>query len=223
MCAKIRLSHCLAHPLTTRNTIMKNNIGIIALTIAAVLMTGCAPKMRLTKNVTQEQLAKDNAECNLEGMKATIGMSQSLLLEVERNKAINYCLQSKGYAYQQKPNEQQQSIADRYNQAANKQKVKMESISEYMINTCRPLEDKGYIDCIDGKKDEIVAASIFPDLTIKEYGARKEIEQQLLRKEISRKEFKDEATKLQEVYLKQMNERVDNDIKAGIYTGNIKY
>ncbi len=202
---------------------MTKRKGFTALAIAAVFMTGCAPKILLTKNVTQEQLAKDNAECNLEAMKAVIGLSQSLLLEVERNKAINYCLQAKGYAYEQKLNDQQQSTADRYKQANSKMTEKMVPISEYITNTCRPMDDKGYLDCINGKKDEIIAVSIFPDLEIKSYDARKEIEQQLLRKEISRREFKDEDTKLQGIFLKQMDERADNDIKAGVYTGNSKY
>jgi hypothetical protein len=199
-----------AHHLTN-NKIMKNGKGLITLIVATALI-GCAPKMQLTKDVTQEQLGKDNAECNLEGMKATIGLSQSIFLEVERNKAINYCLQAKGYTYKQKPNDQQQSIADRYKQAANKYKEKMVPISEYIVNTCRPMDDKGYIDCIGGKKDESIAASMFPDITIKGYNARKELEQQLLRKEITRKEFKDEASKLETASLKEMDERISKRV-----------
>ena len=64
------------------------------------LLVGCAPKMLLVKNVSPDQLNRDRAECNLEGMKATIGLSESIFLEVERNKAISYCLQAKGYTYQ---------------------------------------------------------------------------------------------------------------------------
>lgn len=68
------------------------------------LLAGCAPKMILVKDVSPDQLNRDRAECNLEGMKATIGLSQSIFLEVERNKAISYCLQAKGYTYKANPN-----------------------------------------------------------------------------------------------------------------------
>jgi hypothetical protein len=74
------------------------------LLLVIYLLVGCAPKMILVKDVSPDQLNRDRAECNLEGMKATIGLSESIFLEVERNKAISYCLQAKGYAYKANPN-----------------------------------------------------------------------------------------------------------------------
>lgn len=68
------------------------------------LLVGCTPKMILVKDVSPDQLNRDRAECNLEAMKAVIGLSQSLFLEVERNNAISYCLQAKGYTYKANPN-----------------------------------------------------------------------------------------------------------------------
>lgn len=192
---------------------------LLALTLS--ILTGCGAKRMLVKDVTQEQLGKDNGECRLEAQKATqFDLSGSVILQAQRqNQAFENCLQAKGYTYQQESNEQQKSIDARYTQAVAKWKAKMEPIQEYIINICRPKEDKDYISCINEKKDESIAASFFPDLEIKMFNARKEFEQQLIRKEITRKEFKENADKLGNDLQNQVKERGQNDIKAGIYTG----
>ncbi len=70
----------------------------IILPLAFCLLAGCAPKRMLVKNgISQEQVARDNAECRLESMKATIGESQNLFVGLDKNNAYVYCLQAKGY------------------------------------------------------------------------------------------------------------------------------
>ena len=205
---------------------MKNCKRLMSVTIAAVLMTGCAPKMQLVKDVTPEQLAKDNAECNLEAMKAVIGLSESIFLEVERNKAISYCLQSKGYAYQQKPNEgtdKQKAVMDRYKRANAINNEKYKIINEHIANDCRPKDDKGYIDCLNESRTDLLRFAVFPDIVTKMSIEEEEFKQQLLRKEITRKEFKEYANKSNEPFIKQWKDRIDSDVKAGIYTGNSIY
>jgi len=208
---------------------MKITKGLIAVTVAVVLMTGCAPRMQLVKDVSPEQLAKDNAECNLEAMKAVIGLSQSILLEVERNKAITYCLQAKGYAYRQpqtEPSEatdRQKAVHARYGQAFNKAKIKNDAISEHIVSVCRPQDDKGYIECINANESELISNAVFPDIVRKMLKEDEEFKQQLLRKEITRKEFKEYSTKAGEPFFKQIGDRADKDVKAGIYTGNPMY
>jgi len=175
----------------------------------------------LVKDVTQEQLGKDNGECRLEAQKATqFDLSGNVFIQQNRqNQALENCLQAKGYTYQQELNQQQKSIDARYAQALAKLKEKMEPIGEYIVNVCRPKEDKEYITCVNEKKDEYIAATFFPDLTIKMFNANKEFEQLLIRKEITRKEYRENGEKLITDMNNQMKERVQNDIKAGIYTG----
>lgn len=175
----------------------------------------------LVKDVTQEQLGKDNGECRLEAQKATqFDLSGNVFIQQNKqNQALENCLQAKGYTYQQESNEQQKSIAARYNQAGVIQNKKLEQLGEYIVNVCRPKEDKEYIACANTKQDEFIAASIFPDLVVKMFNAQKEFEQQLIRQEITRKELRENVDKLTNETEKKMKERVQNDIKAGVYTG----
>ena len=200
---------------------MKNK-NIVSLIVGIALISGCAPKIQLVKDgVSQEQLGKDNGECRLEAQKATqFDLSGSMFTQqAKQNQANINCLQSKGYAYQQESNEQQKEIDSRYIQAAKKWEVKMIPISEYIVNTCRPKEDKEYIKCTLEKKDESIAASIFPDITANKYNLLSESQQQLIRKEITRKEYRETADKLSQDEAKQIHDRSINDIKSGIYTG----
>jgi len=197
--------------------IKKLSLFVLAITI----LTGCGAKKQLVKDVTQKQLGKDNGECRLEAQKATqFDLSGNVFIQQNRqSQAFENCLQSKGYAYQQELNEQQKSIDARYGQALVKWKEKMEPISEYIINVCRPKENKEYISCLNGKNDDIIAVSLFPDIDIKMFNARKEFEQQLIRGEIARKEFKENANNLSNDFTNKAKERAANDIKTGIYTG----
>ena len=109
-----------------------------------------------------------------------------------------------------------------YDQSVTKLKEKLSSIQEYMTNVCRPKEyDEDYIGCLNQKNDEIIAASFFPDLTIKMFNTRKEFEQQLIRKEITREELREHSDKLNNDYYNQVKERAFNDINAGVYKGKI--
>ncbi|MBV5301418.1 MAG: hypothetical protein J0649_06510 [Methylococcales bacterium] len=189
--------------------------------VASFLITGCAPKNQLVKDVTPDQLGKDNGECKLEAQKATqFDLSGSALVQqIRQNEALENCLQAKGYVWQQESNEQQNDIKNRYTQAVTKWKINLEPIQEYIINICRPQEDKDYVKCINEKNEEIIAASFFPDLEIKLSNALKESKNQFLRKEITRKEFRDVVSQLEREHWNKMKERMNNDIKAGVYTG----
>ena len=193
----------------------------IFLALSLCLLIGCGTKYHLVKDVTQEQLGKDNGECRLEAQKATqFDLSGNVFIKQNNlNQAYENCFQAKGYVYQQELNEQQQTISARYNQAIAKWNEKKEPINEHIINICGPKEDKEYISCINEKNNEFIAASFFPDIATKMFNARKEFEQQLVRKEITRKEFKENATKLRDYFVEQGLYRVRSDVKAGIYTG----
>ena len=198
-----------------------NSRFILLALLTFPILTGCAPKHMLVKDVSNEQLGKDNGECKLEAQKATqFDLSGSVILQTQRqNQAIENCLQAKGYAYQQELNEQQKAIDVRYNQAGLIQNKKLELLSEYIVNVCRPKEDKEYINCTHEKHDEFIAASVFHDLTIKMYNEQKEFEQQLIRKEITRKEYRENVDKISNDMISKVKERVQSDIKSGIYTG----
>jgi hypothetical protein len=151
------------------------------------------------------------------------GLTGNALVEIPIMRITNECLQSLGY-YEATPtnqnvNEQQKSIEARYVKAVAKMNEKMAPIQEYIINTCRPKEDKEYVACLNGKNDERIEANFFPDLAKKYLNAQKESEQQLVRKEITRKEFKEISNKLGDEMTKEMKERGEKDIKSGIYTG----
>jgi hypothetical protein len=131
-------------------------------------------------------------------------------------------MDNKGHANQQQGlNERQKSVAQKYREAIAKHQKKIEPIAKYIANVCRPKNDKKYINCMNEKKDEIIAGSLFPDLEIKMFNAINEFEQQLIRKKITRKEFMEQLEKLGRDTSNQVNERAMNDIKAGTYTGKI--
>ena len=115
--------------------------------------------------------------------------------------------------------EQQKIIKARYDQAYIMMLAKNKPLQDYIINVCRPKEDKEYINCALEKKNELIATSIFPDITENMLNLRNESTQQFLRKEITRKEFREISEKLSQDMFKNMTERANTDIKAGIYTG----
>jgi hypothetical protein len=88
-----------------------------------------------------------------------------------------------------------------------------------MAKSCRQRNDKAYIGCLNKKDNEFISPSFFPDLMTKMVNARKEVDQKLISKKITRKEFLENAAKLQENLRNDINDRIANDIKTGVYTG----
>ncbi len=123
------------------------------------------------------------------------------------------------YSTDQNLNDEQKAIKERYDQALAMWQVKTRPLTDYMINVCRPQADKEYIDCARAKEDEFISNSIFPDITAKRFSLANESKQQLARKEITRKEYREIADKLSEDAYKQMLDRIKKDIKATSYTG----
>ncbi len=115
--------------------------------------------------------------------------------------------------------ELRKSVGDRYTKASDIWLEKLTPITEDIAKVCRQKKDKSYISCIDKKNDELIASSFFPDLVAKMLNARKEFDQKLIKKKITRKEFLENAAKLQNNLTNEINDRVTHDIKSGIYTG----
>lgn len=214
---------------------MKNSKITIALLFVVLLTVGCAKTMYVKNGVSQSQIEQDNADCQYDIVKHTPTYDgtgdpiASAIAEVTRKKDIlDACYKAKGYHLQTQQeasglNEQQKVVDARYVKAVAKQNESFAPIGEYIINVCRPLDDKGYIECINEKKKDLLSISVFPDIELRLSNERKEFEQQLLRKDITRKEFKELATKSSNQSVDMINERIKNDIKAGIYTGNKIY
>ncbi len=207
---------------------MSKRKGIIALIATTVFITGCAKTMWVNPNVSNDQAQKDFAECQYDTVKHGhvdmwgTGVGAGIEEGLRKNEIMTTCMSSKGYSQQSQASQElteQQNIKDRYILARAKFTKKANSINEDIINICRPKDDDGYIKCLTEKRNELVANAIFPDIAAKMIRAEEEFKQQLLRKEITRKEFKEYATNSQKPFEKQMAERVAGDIKAGIYTG----
>ena len=120
---------------------------------------------------------------------------------------------------EQKTPDLHQSIKDRYDKAAETWIERLTPITEDIAKTCRQKKDKAYIECIDKKNDALIASSFFPDLVTKMLNARKAYDQKLLKKKITRKEFFEQAAKLQNTLTNDVNDRIARDIKSGSYTG----
>lgn len=115
------------------------------------------------------------------------------------------------------------SIIEQYKATVAAHKIKYKPINDYVVNTCRLQDDKGYIECLNGVKEKALKISVFPELLHEMYDSRAVYENQLLRNEITRNEFKEAATKLEEIAGKKANIQIENDIKNGIYSGNKIY
>ena len=72
-------------------------------------------------------------------------------------------------------------------------------------------------------KEKALKISVFPEILQEMYNSRAEYENQLLRNEITRSEFKKAVTQLEEIASKKADTQIENDIKNGIYTGNKIY
>ena len=118
--------------------------------------------------------------------------------------------------------ERQKAAAQKYRDAIFKHQEKMRPINKYLISVCRRLKnDAKYIHCMNEKKAEIIANSLFPDLEIDMFKVVSDFEQQLLEKKISRKKFMEQLEKIGKDTSNQVNERASKDVRAGNYRGNL--
>ena len=111
--------------------------------------------------------------------------------------------------------ERKQTIEQRYAQAKESYQQKMAPIAQYIVTVCVPMEDKAYVECINGKRSTIKTLSIYP-----ENAATREqriaLERQLIDKRIDRKQFRAALEALKERYNAA---RLEQDISAGVYSG----
>jgi hypothetical protein len=111
--------------------------------------------------------------------------------------------------------ERKQAIEQRYAEAKEAYKQKMAPIAHYIVTVCAPMDDKHYIECINGKRGAIKALSIYP-----ENAATREqritLEKRLIEKRIDRKQFRAELEALKDRYNAA---RLEQDISAGVYSG----
>lgn len=202
---------------------MIKKLGLSILTLA--ILVSCASQKQLIKNVSNEQVAKDNAECKNEGLKQMrITTFDNMMIEADKNNQVSTnCLLAKGYTWQEKPTDEQlakrKEVNDRYVAAFAESKEKGKKMSQYVVDVCRPKPDAEYIACLNENTNESIAISVFPEMTKKFFSERKEYEQQLIRKEITRKEFKDAVTKIESDSDKKIMDCVNRDIANGVYTG----
>jgi uncharacterized membrane protein YheB (UPF0754 family) len=130
-------------------------------------------------------------------------------------------MDNQGSAAQQELKKKQDAVALQYREAIIKHQEKIKPIAQYIAKVCRPKNDKKYISCMNEKKDEMIANSLFPDLETKMFDKLSEFEQQLIKKKITRKVFMEQLEKLGREFSNEVNERATKDIKAGTYTGKI--
>lgn len=114
-------------------------------------------------------------------------------------------------------------MAEQYKAAFASQNSKTKPIRDYVVKVCQPQDDEGYMQCLRGTNEKYLEIAVFPDLLQEVYDSRIEYENELLRHEITRKEFKDAFTKLIEISNQNAKRHIENDIKVGIYTGNKIY
>jgi hypothetical protein len=109
----------------------------------------------------------------------------------------------------------QQQIESRYAQATKVYKQKITPFAQYFVKTCGPMEDREYLDCINAKRSEIAALSIYPESAEAKI-ERQILETRLLDKQIDRKQFRAQLEALKAGYdAKQLQCDIDN----GEYTG----
>lgn len=120
---------------------------------------------------------------------------------------------------EQETTDLRKSVKDRYEKAADAWLEKLTPITEEIAKACRQKNDKDYLSCLDKRNDALIDSSFFPDLVSKMLTARKELDQKLLKKKITRKEFLENAAKLQNTLTNDVNDRITHDINSGIYTG----
>lgn len=109
----------------------------------------------------------------------------------------------------------QQQIESRYAQALEVYKQKITPLAQYLAKTCGPMVDRDYLNCINAKRSEIAALSIYSEQAAAT-AERQILERRLLDKQIDRKQFRAQLEELKASYdAKQLQRDIDN----GEYTG----
>lgn len=117
------------------------------------------------------------------------------------------------------PSEVQKSLDEKYTAALTEWVEKSKAINDRITKTCKPLNDKKFVKCLNKENQAFVDISFFPEISNKRLTARKVIEQQLLQKKISRQQFFEQDEQLHNKMLFDFRNKVENDVKKGIYTG----
>lgn len=110
-------------------------------------------------------------------------------------------------------------IKEKYEKAVDAWLEKLTPITEDLAKTCNQKNDDAYIKCINKKNDALIESCFFPDLVSKMLTARKEFDQKLINKQITREQFMENVTSLQNNLSYDINARIANDLKSGVYSG----
>jgi len=108
-----------------------------------------------------------------------------------------------------------QAIEARYAQATALYKQNMAPLAQYFVKTCGPMADHDYLDCINGKRNDIAALSIYPEQPAAAE-ERQMLERRLLDKQIDRKQFR---AQLEALKIRYDAEQLQRDIDNGQYSG----
>lgn len=106
-------------------------------------------------------------------------------------------------------------VASRYRQAREAYIQHMAPLAQYFVKTCSPLADRDYLDCINNKRSEIAALSIYPERP-ETAQQRQILEQRLLNGEIDRKQFR---SQLEAIKGEDENAQLARDLASGVYSG----
>ncbi len=110
-----------------------------------------------------------------------------------------------------------QQIESCYEQAIEVYKQKITPLAQYFAKTCGPMADRDYLDCINAKRSEIAALSIYPEQPAAK-AERQDLESQLLNKQLDRKQFRAQLEALKARYdAKQLQLDIDNGEYSGGY------
>lgn len=110
-----------------------------------------------------------------------------------------------------------QAIEARYAQASERYKQNITPLAQYFVKTCGPMVDRDYLDCIEGKRSEIAALSIYPESEAAK-AERQVLESRLLDKQLDRKQFRAQLEALKARYdAKQLQRDIDNGEYSGRY------
>lgn len=110
---------------------------------------------------------------------------------------------------------QQQPIENRYAQAQRLYKQKLAPLAQYFAKTCAPMPDDEYLRCIDAKRGEIEALSIYPE-SAAVASQRRLLEQRLLSGVINRKQFR---AGLEQIHADEEARQLQRDFAEGVYHG----
>lgn len=105
-------------------------------------------------------------------------------------------------------------IRARYQQARIVYQQRMAPLAQYFVANCAPLaDDRQYLDCINGKRAEMAAQSIYPEQTAQQ---RLLLESEFLEGRLDRKQLR---TRLENLRLDDEALQLSRDLAAGNYSG----